>query len=534
MGYLKSFGTTFIWVSTVLVAITHIPGLPPHVEFTPYEFKPPAAIEHQSNGRLNGAEKLFDGEIKGPEYFDSYDGVLYTTLHLGTVSKLVGNKLVEVVKFGKKCDGMWEEEKCGRPLGLKFDKQGRLYVVDAYYGVFKVDVETGKYEKIIDISVPIEGKVAMLPNSIDVASNGDLFWTVSSNDFQLKDGMFSMLTDPTGRLIRYDAATKRNVVLLENLGFANGIKLSDDESFVLVAESLKLRIVKYHLKGPKAGSSEILIEGLPGVPDNIHSDGQGNFLVSLYVLADEEHPLLSQSLAPHSNIRKLIVRAMTLLEAPFKLLDQVYPNYYSKQIVHSIGHFESSAGLFHEGVVVLRIDPTGKVIDVLDETDGKLSRISSAFPLGDYLYLGSPFNQYLARVPLDTALPGLKKAFKSEPQVVKQIPTPKIEEKPIPKPAEIRTTTEKPLPPPPPPPTTTTAPPPPATVSSPPQVQAPSPTTTPPPPPVQAPKIIIEPVDIPVEVPVVPKPTKIPQVNVPVQKPQAIPQQKKHVVKDEM
>lgn len=94
---------------------------------------------------------------------------------------------------------MWEEEKCGRPLGLKFDKQGRLYVVDAYYGVFKVDVKTGKYEKIIDISVPIEGKVAMLPNSIDVASNGDLFWTVSSNDFQLRDGMFSMLTDPTGR-----------------------------------------------------------------------------------------------------------------------------------------------------------------------------------------------------------------------------------------------------------------------------------------------------------------------------------------------
>lgn len=77
------------------------------LSFCLFRFKPPAAIGHQSNGRLNGAEKLFDGEIKGPEYFDSYDGVLYTALHLGTVSKLVGNKLVEVVKFGKKCGWYW-------------------------------------------------------------------------------------------------------------------------------------------------------------------------------------------------------------------------------------------------------------------------------------------------------------------------------------------------------------------------------------------------------------------------------------------
>lgn len=157
------------------------------------------ALTKERNGKLNNAEKLFDGEIHGPEAFDVYDGILYTSLHGGSVSKLVGNKFVEVVKFGKKCEGLWEEEKCGRPLGLKFDKTGNLYVVDTYYGIFKVNINTKKYEKIVDITKPIAGKLPMLPNSIDVASNGDLYWTVSDSQFKLNDLVFSFLANPSGR-----------------------------------------------------------------------------------------------------------------------------------------------------------------------------------------------------------------------------------------------------------------------------------------------------------------------------------------------
>lgn len=37
-------------------------------------------------------------------------------------------------------DGLYEEHICGRPLGLKVDNKGYLYVIDTYYGIFKVNL----------------------------------------------------------------------------------------------------------------------------------------------------------------------------------------------------------------------------------------------------------------------------------------------------------------------------------------------------------------------------------------------------------
>lgn len=48
-------------------------------------------------------------------------------------------------------DGLHEAELCGRPLGLSFDSKGFMYAADAYYGIFKVNVTSGKkgYHTII-------------------------------------------------------------------------------------------------------------------------------------------------------------------------------------------------------------------------------------------------------------------------------------------------------------------------------------------------------------------------------------------------
>lgn len=42
-------------------------------------------------------------------------------------------------------DGPWQEEICGRPLGLRFAPDGKLLVADAYFGLFSVDVDTGQW-----------------------------------------------------------------------------------------------------------------------------------------------------------------------------------------------------------------------------------------------------------------------------------------------------------------------------------------------------------------------------------------------------
>lgn len=74
-------------------------------------------------------------------------------------------------------------------------------MADAFYGIFKVDVKTGKHERLVDLSQPIDGVTPKLANSLDVASNGDIYWTDSSTEFSLSDGAYTALGNPTGRYV---------------------------------------------------------------------------------------------------------------------------------------------------------------------------------------------------------------------------------------------------------------------------------------------------------------------------------------------
>ncbi|XP_031833554.1 adipocyte plasma membrane-associated protein Hemomucin [Nomia melanderi] len=484
MGYLKSTGTAFIYIGLFAAIITFLPGLPPDVEFSEYSIKFPSETKHQFElkDRLKGAEILFNGKLKGPECFASYNGELYTGIRGGYVVKIDQNGIVPVVKFGQKCDGLWQEEKCGRPLGLKFNDKGELFVADAYYGIFKVNVNTQQYVNIVNIS--LEGKV---PNSLDIAKNGDIYWSDADANFPLHDGSYSFLSNPTGRLLRYNAATKKNEVLLKNLGFANGVSLAVDESFVIVAETLTSRIIKYHLKGPKTGQHEIFAEALPGYPDNIHTDGQGGFIVSLILYVDSEHPSLVQSLMPHPYIRKMLARFVYLIEAPFKLIQDVYPNYYVERVLYSVGSFDAFKLILDtkKTSVILRLDKTGTIVDALYSSDSSVHDTSSSYIHDGFLWLGSPWNDYIMRIPLKQAFPNLNENKKSANvnQHIKQEPlltvtgTPeiKVNVKPSKAKSSAQETTTKPT-------TTTTKPttttPKPTTVTPKPTTAAPKPATT--------------------------------------------------------
>lgn len=96
-------------------------------------------------------------------------------------------------------DGFWQESKCGRPLGLKFNDKGELFVADAYYGIFKVNVNSRQYTNIVNSSEPIDGEMSRVFNALDIAKNGDIYWTSSSTDFYLHDGIYIFLANPTGR-----------------------------------------------------------------------------------------------------------------------------------------------------------------------------------------------------------------------------------------------------------------------------------------------------------------------------------------------
>ncbi|KAL6192964.1 hypothetical protein ACLB2K_034049 [Fragaria x ananassa] len=86
--------------------------------------------------------------------------------------------------------------------------------------------------------------------------------------------------DKTGRLLQYDPCTKKVTVLLDKLAFANGVALSKDSSFLLVAESATSKIFKLWLRGPNAGDVELFTQ-LKRPADNIKRTDNGEFWAAL-------------------------------------------------------------------------------------------------------------------------------------------------------------------------------------------------------------------------------------------------------------
>lgn len=84
------------------------------------------------------------------------------------------------------------------------------------------------------------------------------------------------------------------------------------------------------------GTHDVFIDGLPGLPDNLKADGKGGFLVPLIIGRDEEHPVLSQSIAPFPLIRKAVARLMGSAKLLFQTIDKYYPNEVSLKVVHYV------------------------------------------------------------------------------------------------------------------------------------------------------------------------------------------------------
>lgn len=136
------------------------------------------------------------------------------------------------------------------------------------------------------------------------------------------------------RLIHYNAKTKTNKVLMDGLHFANGVILSPGEDFLIVAETGDSRLHRYYLKGPKKGTHDIFLDGLPGLPDNLNSDGRDGFFVPLVFGRDADHPIISQIFGPFPLVRKLFSRIIALTELGFKTLHKIYPTVYSQTAIH--------------------------------------------------------------------------------------------------------------------------------------------------------------------------------------------------------
>uniref|UniRef100_A0A1A9VM40 Strictosidine synthase conserved region domain-containing protein n=1 Tax=Glossina austeni TaxID=7395 RepID=A0A1A9VM40_GLOAU len=406
MGLLYGLGIRAVNFIVVFLIVCLIPGLPPRTTFPFVGFKLAANKDLKGalepNHHLDNAERLLDNRVYGPECLIARENEIYMGIHGGEVIKVNGAHITHVTKLGQACEDVFEESRCGRPLGLAFDTKGNnLIIADAYYGIWLVDLKSNKKQLLVSPQKELPGKTinrpAKLFNDVAVDKEGNIYWTDSTSDFLLQDLVFTAFANPSGRLFKYDRVKNESKVLLDNLYFANGVALSPEEDFLVVAETGASRLMKYHLKGSNAGKGEVFVEGLPGLPDNLTPNEDGIW-VPLILSVDSQNPSLFAIFSEFPNIRLFLARILYLFEAPFRAINNIYPNRISQRFVHFIGHGESVSFMIPKRATIVRLDWNGNIVGSLHGFDKSVGAACHVLEFNDYLYLGSPFNRFLARV----------------------------------------------------------------------------------------------------------------------------------------
>lgn len=350
----KLLGLIALLVAVLAVYLAFTPSPIDPLAWTPPK-APPMTGVMEPNDTLMKAELLAQGQIVGPEdtAVDS-QGRVFAGLDDG-----------RIVRIG--ADGKAETfaETGGRPLGLAFDKSGKLIVADAWKGLLEVD-QQGKIRVLSDSA---DGIPFAFTDDLDIASDGRIYFSDASSRFHQPDYILDLLeARPHGRLLRYDPATGKTETLLKDLYFANGVALSQHEDFVLVNETYRYRITRYWLKGEKAGQHEVFIDNLPGLPDNLASDRDGTFWVAMP----------SPRKADADMIQQLPWLKRQLTKLPRAVLPKPVPY-----------------GL------VIQVNEKGEIVRSLHDTSGQhLRMVTSAKPVNGVLYLGSLENDRIGRLPI--------------------------------------------------------------------------------------------------------------------------------------
>lgn len=258
----------------------------------PVAWEPPPVPEMSGplapNERMVGATLLAEGKVDGPEDVETdAQGRVYAGTLAGEVVRIDGAALEVFANTG------------GRPLGLDFAPSGALIVADARKGLLSISPE-GQVTTLVDT---VDGVKFGFTDDVVVAADGTIYFTDASDKFGFGDHMLDLLEGrPHGRLIKYDPATGAATVLAKELYFANGVALSRDESFLAVNETYRYRIARHWLKGPKAGTTDTLIEGLPGFPDGVAQSGRGTFWIAMFTIRNSAGDFL----APRPLLKKMV------------------------------------------------------------------------------------------------------------------------------------------------------------------------------------------------------------------------------------
>ncbi|MFQ6678577.1 MAG: SMP-30/gluconolactonase/LRE family protein [Fidelibacterota bacterium] len=341
MKILKSIGMV------VLIIILYLCFWP--VEINPAVWEPMPAPEltgdYSPNSYLQTTEILARGDGIGPEDIDvDNEGRIYAPFEDG--------RIMRYDKNGQHGQEFVNTE--GRPLGMDFNHKGNLIVCDAKKGLLSIAPDG----QITSLTTEANGVPFVFTDDVDIAKDGTIYFTDASSNWKISNYRADIIEHRAyGRLLAYYPKTKQTKVIKDKLYFANGVAVSPDQQFVLVNETSEYRIQKIWIAGEKTGTSEVLMENLPGIPDGISSNGKGVFWVAF----PSKRKDIIDNLADKPFIRKMIMRLPESM--------QPAPDRYG---------------------FIMGIDENGNVIHNLqDPSPESFSPITSVEEHNGYLYLGS-------------------------------------------------------------------------------------------------------------------------------------------------
>jgi len=320
------------------------------------------------NDRLSEIEVIALGEVESPE-----DVILDEEDYLYS-----GNRQGDIIRYNPP-DYKTHEIYAhigGSPLGMSFDREGNLLVCVGGMGLYKISRVDRSVTKVTDetnrsLMSIVDDSRLRLADDLDIAPDGKIYFSEATIRYEMHDWPVDALESRgNGRIICYDPETDRTRTVMRKLIFPNGVCTAHDGKSILFAESWGCRINRYWLEGPKKGTVEVLVDRLPGYPDNINRASDGTYWVAIMGMRS---PALDLALRK-PDFRKRMARRIAA--------DQwLYPNL-------NVG-------------CVARFDDNGEILESLwDRNAANHPMITSMREHKGWLYLGGITNNRIGRVRL--------------------------------------------------------------------------------------------------------------------------------------